>query len=91
MRQICQTLGFNKSTFYYQPKPDPTEDILRAEIQQLAAQYPTYGYRRITKLLLRQGYTVGYKRVARLMKEENLWVSVKRVRQTTRSFEGRHP
>ena len=88
MRQICQTLGFNKSTFYYQPKLDPSEDVLRAEIQRLAAQYPTYGYRRIRALLLRQGYTVEYKRVARLMKEENLSVSVKRVCQTTRSFEG---
>ncbi len=89
MREICEVLGFNKSSFYYQPKSDTSEDVLRAEIQQLAAQYPTYGYRRIRALLLRQGYTVGYKRVARLMKEENLSVSVKRVCQTTKSFQGR--
>ena len=87
MRQICETLGFNKSTFYYQPKIDTSEDVLRTEIQQLAAAYPTYGYRRIRALLLRQGYTVGYKRISRLMKEENLSVSVKRVCQTTSSFE----
>ena len=91
MRQICETLGFNKSTFYYQPKIDTSEDVLRTEIQQLAAAYPTYGYRRIRALLLRQGYTVGYKRVSRLIKEENLSVSVKRVCQTTRSFESQHP
>ena len=84
-------LGFNKSTFYYQPKINASEDVLRTEIQRLAARYPTYGYRRIRALLLRQGYTVGYKRVARLMKKENLSVSVKRVCQTTRSFEGQHP
>ena len=36
MRQICQTLGFNKSTFYYQPRIDASEDALRAEIQRLA-------------------------------------------------------
>ena len=90
MREICETLGFNKSTFYYQPKVDPSEDVLRAEIRQLAARYPTYGYRRIRALLLRQGYTVGYKRVSRLMKEENLSVSVKRVCQTTRSLEAEH-
>ena len=88
MRQICDTLGFHKSTFYYQPKIDPSEDVLRAEIETLAARYPTYGYRRITALLLRQGYPVGYKRVARLMKERNLWVSVKRAEtQTTRISE----
>ena len=91
MRKICQTLGFNKSTFYYQPKLNASEDVLRAEIQRLAAAYPTYGYRRIRALLLRQGYTVEYKRVARLMTEENLSVSVKRVCQTTRSLEGQGP
>ena len=91
MRQICQTLGFNKSTFYYQPRIDASEDILRVEIQRLAAAYPTYGYRRITKLLVAEGHTVGYKRVARLMKEENLSVSVKRVCQTTHSADGPQP
>ena len=91
MREICQTLGFNKSTFYYQPKIDTSKDALRAEIQRLAAAYPTYGYRRITKLLATEGHTIGYKRIARLMKEENLSVSVKRVCQTTRSLEGSHP
>ena len=92
MRQICQTLGFNKSTFYYQPKSDPSEDVLRAEILRLAAAYPTYGYRRITKMLVEtQGTPVGYKRVARLMKEMNLSVSVKRACRTTRSLQGDKP
>ena len=86
VRQICETLGFNKSTLYYQPKIDASEEGLRTEIEKLAAAYPTYGYRRITKLLLRMGYTVGYRRVARLMKSANLSVSVKRICQTTRSL-----
>ena len=86
VRQICETLGFNKSTLYYQPKIDASEEVLRTEIEQLAARYPTYGYRRITQLLLRMGYTVGYRRVARLMKSANLSVSVKRICQTTRSL-----
>ena len=84
-------LSFNKSTLYYHPKSDPSEEVLRSDIQQLAARYPTYGYRRITQLLVNQGHSVGYRRVARLMKEENLSVSVKRVCQTTRSLEGSHP
>ena len=92
MREISEVLGFNKSTFYYQPKVDPSEDVLRDEIETLAVRYPTYGYRRIRALLLRQGYTVGYKRVARLMREENLSVCVKRVGcQTTRSSEAAKP
>ena len=91
MRQICETLDFNKSTLYYQPKSDPSEEVLREEIEQLAARYPTYGYRRITKVLLRLGYRVGYRRVARLMKAANLSVSVKSICQTTMSLQGERP
>ena len=91
MRQICETLGINKSTVYYQAKNNPSEDVLREEIEHLAARYPTYGYRRITKLLVRMGYDVGYRRVARLMKAGNLSASVKRLCQTTTFSEGMHP
>ena len=66
----------------------PLNMSLRDEIEQLAARYPKYGYRRITQLLLRMGYAVGYRRVARLMKAENLSVAVKRTCQTTQSFDG---
>lgn len=91
MRQICETLGFNRSNLYYHAKQDPSEVILRDEIEKLALQYPKYGYRRITKLLVRMGYTVGYKRVARLMKSANLSVCVKRICQTTTSIDGVRP
>ena len=88
VRQISETLGFTRSNLYYHPKQDPSEEVLRDEIETLALRYPTYGYRRITKLLVRMGYTVGYKRVARLMKAANLSVSVRRVCQTTTSLDG---
>ena len=92
MRDICGTLGVNRGSFYYQPKEDPSEAVLLAEIEKLSGQYPTYGYRRITQLLRRQGYTVGTRRVARLMKEKNLLVSLKRVSgQTTKSLQGEKP
>ena len=90
MRQICEVLDFNRNLFYYHPKSDPSEAELREEIEQLALRYPKYGYRRITKLLVRMGYSVGYRRVARLMKAAHLSVSVKQVCQTTRSLETRH-
>ena len=77
MRQICDALGFNRSSLYYEPKMDPCEALLKQEIEMLAARSPRYGYRRITEELLRLGYTVGYRRVARLMKSANLLVSVK--------------
>ena len=83
-----ESWGVNRSSFYYQPREDPSEEVLRAEIEKLAGAYPRYGYRRITQLLLRQGYTVGTRRVARLMKDNNLLVSVKRAGQTTNRFRG---
>ena len=89
VRQISETLGFNRSGLYYQPKSDTSDEVLRDEIERLSARYPKYGYRRITKLLVRIGYTVGYRRVARLMKEDNLWVAVKRACRTTASLDSK--
>ena len=91
VRQICEVLGFTRSSLYYQPKQDPSEDILCDEIEALALRYPTYGYRRITQLLQRMGYAVGSKRVARLMKAANLSVAVKRVCQTSTSLDEPRP
>ena len=88
VRQICETLGFNRSNLYYHPKSDPSETGLREEIEALSLQYPTYGYRRITALLVSKGYTVGHRRVVRLMKAANLSIAVKRACQTTNSIEG---
>ena len=91
VRQICQTLGFNRSLVYSHSKSDPSQRELREKIEALCLEYPKYGYRRIKALLLRQGYTVGTRRVARLMKEANLSVAVKRACQTTHSMERRQP
>ena len=91
VHQISETLGFNRSLLYYHPKSDPSEEDLREEIEKLCAEYPKYGYRRITQMLVRLGYTVGYRRVARLMKAENLSVTRKRICRTTRSLDGERP
>ncbi len=51
---------------YHQPRPD--EDRPRREaLAELAGQWPTYGYRRLTVRLRRQGNPVNTKRVRRLM------------------------
>ena len=91
MRDICAILGVNRSSFYYHPQEDPSQEQLRSEIETLAGRYPRYGYRRITQMLQRQGYTVGTRRVARLMKDNNLLVCVKRACRTTRSLQGDKP
>ncbi len=50
---------------------DPDMD-LRDAIQRIALEWPSYGRRRITAELRRQGWTVNPKRVYRLMYEDNL-------------------
>lgn len=51
--------------------PDPDMD-LRDAIQRIALEWPSYGRRRITHELRRQGRTVNWKKVYRLMREDNL-------------------
>ena len=43
VRDICGILGINRSSFYYQPREDPSEAVLRAEIEKFAGRYPRYG------------------------------------------------
>lgn len=66
---VCQVLNYPRSQVYYQPQPPPDESEVKAVIRTLAGQHPTYGYRRITAMLKRQGHAINHKRVARLMRE----------------------
>lgn len=72
---LCELAGVSRAGLYrYQGRaegPDPDLD-LREEIQQIALEWPAYGYRRITAELERRGWEVNHKRVLRLMREDNL-------------------
>lgn len=74
MRLVCEVLGVNRSSLYYQPIAEaPTAEAdLKAAIDNIAGEFPRYGYRRITQQLKRLGIVVNHKRVARLMKEMGL-------------------
>jgi transposase InsO family protein len=45
---------------------------LRDNIQKIALEWPTYGYRRVTIELAKLGFAVDQKRVLRMMREDNL-------------------
>ena len=68
---LCQVFEINRSSFYDQAT-QKSEDDIKHSITQLAAEHPTYGYRRITAMLHRQGQTANNKRVLRLMRELQL-------------------
>lgn len=69
---VCQVLTYPRSQVYYHRRPQAEDTELKGRILSLAGQHPTYGYRRITALLQRQGHGVNHKRVARLMRELGL-------------------
>jgi putative transposase len=71
VRQICRALSCPRSSHYYHARRRD-ETWLKAAIERLAGEWPTYGYRRITALLHREHLQVNRKHVARLMREMGL-------------------
>jgi transposase InsO family protein len=68
IQKLCEVLGVPRSSAYYEPRPDEDRPLLDALIE-VAGRWPTYGYRRLTKQLQREGHAVNFKRVRRLMHE----------------------
>ncbi len=70
---VCGVLGLARSSFYYHPAPPAgVSTSLRTALERLAAEWPTYGYRRLSAQLRREGQAVNTKRVRRLMAEMGL-------------------
>jgi putative transposase len=80
---ICEVLDYPRSQVYYQAQAPVDETDIQAAIRQIAGQYPTYGYRRVTKQLQKQGHVINHKRVARLMAEMGLMGKPPRKRKRT--------
>ena len=76
-RRACHTLGQPLSTQRYQPTTKSDESSLVARILELVAEFPRYGYRRVTRLLRAEGWRVNAKRVYRLWRAEGLKVPQK--------------
>ena len=86
---VCAVLGIARSSYYYQPLVPSDEACLRAAIKQTAAEWPKYGYRRITAQLRRGKWHVNRKRVQRLMGDMSIQAQIKRrKRRTTNSEHG---
>ncbi|MBL7197231.1 MAG: IS3 family transposase [Candidatus Omnitrophica bacterium] len=54
------------------------ENDLQDHIEQIALEFPRYGYRRITHQLKREGISINHKRVLRIMRESSLLVVTKK-------------
>jgi putative transposase len=72
---LCQMTGISRASYYRWCAPPPSTPVemeLRDAMQQIALEFPAYGYRRITRELNRRGFAVNHKRVLRLMRQDNL-------------------
>jgi transposase InsO family protein len=87
---ICEVLGLARSTFYHRAS-EVDESDLQAALLELAGQYPTYGYRRLTALLKRAGWSVNHKRVQRLMRQIGLQRPLKRRKKRTTDSQHNFP
>lgn len=87
---VCQVLGLPRSTYYYQPQ-EPDEHEVRAAIEAVVREFPTYGSRRVTAQLRRPPYgiRVNRKRVRRLMRQMGLQQPTKR--RKCRTTNSQHP
>ena len=72
MKAQCQLLGLNRSSVYYQPRPKQTAAEMEAAMHRIQEKAPSYGYRRMTLDLRRQGFEVGVKQVRRLRRQLGL-------------------
>jgi transposase InsO family protein len=88
---LCAMTGLNRAGYYRFRLPRqgiPVEMELRNEMQKIALESPTYGYRRITVELQRRNFDVNHKRVLRMMHEDNL-LCIRR-RAFVRTTDSRH-
>jgi putative transposase len=77
-------MGLSRSTYYDEPIGQPIEEAQLVErIKEICAEWPSYGYRRVTAQLRAEGAVVNHKKVMRLMKEHGLTVRLRRRFVTT--------
>lgn len=73
-RRACRVLRQGRSTQRHVPRFSAKEERLVSRIIELATRYGRYGYRRITALLVQEGWRVNHKRVERIWRKEGLKV-----------------
>jgi transposase InsO family protein len=87
----CEVLDLPRSTYYYQAQAKDEREV-KAAIEQVALQWPTYGYRRIAHQLRRdRDWVINDKRVRRLMGEMGLQARKKRKKQRTTDSKHGYP
>jgi putative transposase len=70
VRVVCRLLGVPRSSLYYTARAALADEaMLKTALLDLAGEWPTYGYRRLTAMMRRLDWPVNAKRVRRWMNE----------------------
>ncbi len=87
---VCMALGLARSSYYYTPVLPSSDTALGQVLSNLAAQYPTYGYRRLTYLVRqRSGFErTNKKRVQRVM--QTLGLQAQKTRHFRATTDSQH-
>ena len=78
-RRACGLIQIHRRTYRYVPRPE--DPRLRVRLRELAAERRRFGYRRLTRMLMREGWKANHKHVYRLYVEEKLSLRRKRGRR----------
>jgi len=76
-RRACAVIGQARATQRRRTGARDDEAALTAAIERLATRYGRYGYRRIRRMLVDEGWRVNLKRVYRIWRREGLKVPSK--------------
>lgn len=88
-KRACGLLELRRSSFYYRPR-EPDDGPLRQALKGLAASRHRFGYRRLHRMLRREGWADNHKRLYRIYREEGLQVR-KRKRKRMAKWRGERP
>jgi transposase InsO family protein len=89
IRLLCRVLDVPRSSVYYEPPAVPDDEaMLKSVLLDLAAQWPRFGYRRLTHMMRREGWRVNAKRVRRWMDE--LGLTGEPPKRSTRTTNSQH-
>jgi hypothetical protein len=94
VRKLCRLLQVNRQWYYHHRCLSAHQEYdqrLRAAIQELREAFVGYGYRRVTKALVRAGWKVNHKRVwgsCGVMRQAGL--TCRRKRRTVHTTDSKH-
>jgi putative transposase len=89
VRWLCRLFDCPRAGLYRTPVAAADEALLRTAVERVAGAWPTYGYRRVSAMLRRDGWAVNAKRVRRVMRE--LGLAAEPPPRRVRTTDSNHP